>query len=129
MENGTVHIETNTEMHGLPRAGLLANELLEKRLNKRGYFQSELEPRIVETKVDTGALHTSSRWFWSEICGQKIQLASERHAERELQAESRLVKQGIHRNNIGLGLQMKKSTLVNAKKSQENDETISAHIE
>ena len=31
-------------MHGLPQAGLLANKLLEKRLNKRGYRQSKLVP-------------------------------------------------------------------------------------
>ena len=31
-------------MYGLPQAGLLANELLEKRLNKRGYRQSKLVP-------------------------------------------------------------------------------------
>ena len=29
-------------MYGLPHAGLLANELLEKRLNKRGYQLSKL---------------------------------------------------------------------------------------
>ena len=31
-------------MYGLPQAGLLANELLEKRLNKRGYRQIKLVP-------------------------------------------------------------------------------------
>ena len=36
MEHGTVHIEANKGMYGLPQAGLIANELLEKRLNKRG---------------------------------------------------------------------------------------------
>ena len=34
LENGTVHIEANKGMYGLPQIGLLANELLEKRLNK-----------------------------------------------------------------------------------------------
>jgi len=33
-------------MYGLPRSGLLANELLEKRLNKRGYHQSKLVPGL-----------------------------------------------------------------------------------
>jgi len=33
-------------MYGLPQAGLLANELLEQRLNKYGYFQSKLEPGL-----------------------------------------------------------------------------------
>jgi hypothetical protein len=33
-------------MYGLPQAGLLANLLLEKRLNKQGYFQSKLVPGL-----------------------------------------------------------------------------------
>jgi len=33
-------------MYGLPQAGLLANELLEKRLNEHGYHQSKLVPGL-----------------------------------------------------------------------------------
>jgi hypothetical protein len=33
-------------MYGLPQAGLLANELLEQRLNKHGYYQSKLVPGL-----------------------------------------------------------------------------------
>ena len=33
-------------MYGLPQAGLLANELLEKRLNQNGYYQSKLIPGL-----------------------------------------------------------------------------------
>ncbi len=33
-------------MYGLPQSGLLANELLEKRLNKHGYQQSNLVPGL-----------------------------------------------------------------------------------
>ena len=33
-------------MYGLPQAGLLANELLEERLNKAGYHQSKLVPGL-----------------------------------------------------------------------------------
>ena len=39
---GFVFVEVTKGMYGLPQAGLLANELLEKRLNKNGYFQSKL---------------------------------------------------------------------------------------
>jgi hypothetical protein len=45
-EDGMNYTETNRGMYGLPQAGLLANELLEKRLNKRGYFQSKLVPGL-----------------------------------------------------------------------------------
>ena len=36
-KNGSVYIEANRGMYGLPQAGLLANKLMEKRINKRGY--------------------------------------------------------------------------------------------
>ena len=35
-EKGVVYIVPNRRMYGLPQSRLLANELLEKRLNKRG---------------------------------------------------------------------------------------------
>jgi hypothetical protein len=43
---GIVYIQTNRGMYGLPQSGLLANELLEKRLNKRGFHQSKLVPGL-----------------------------------------------------------------------------------
>jgi hypothetical protein len=44
--NGYVYIMATKGMHGLPQAGLIANELLEKRLNKHGYRQSKLVPGL-----------------------------------------------------------------------------------
>ena len=44
--NGSVHVEVRKGMYGLPQAGLLANLLLEKRLNKNGYFQSTIIPGL-----------------------------------------------------------------------------------
>ena len=44
--HGSIHIEANKGMYGLPQAGLLANELLEKRLNENGYRQSKLVPGL-----------------------------------------------------------------------------------
>ena len=63
IENSTVHIEANKGMYGLPQAGLLANQLLEKHLNKRGYFQSKLvhSTRIVEIQVETSAVHIGGK--------------------------------------------------------------------
>ena len=45
-KDGSIHIEASRGMYGLPQAGLLANELLEKRLNKHGYRQSKLVPGL-----------------------------------------------------------------------------------
>ena len=43
---GDVYIVANRGMYCLPHSGLLANELLEKRLNKRGYQQRKLVPGL-----------------------------------------------------------------------------------
>jgi hypothetical protein len=44
--DGSVYIEANRCMYGLPQSGLIANELLEERLNKHGYRQSKLVPGL-----------------------------------------------------------------------------------
>jgi hypothetical protein len=41
-----VYIMIVLGMYGLPHAGLIANQLRKKRLNKHGYFQSELVPGL-----------------------------------------------------------------------------------
>ena len=45
-KDGSVYIVANRGMYGLPQSGLLANQLLEKRLNKHGYYQSKLIPGL-----------------------------------------------------------------------------------
>ena len=44
--NGYVYVEIRRGMYGLPQAGLLAQRLLEKRLNAEGYHQSPLTPGL-----------------------------------------------------------------------------------
>ncbi len=44
--DGSVYIEANRGMYGLPQLGLIANELLEKQLNRHGYWQSKLVPGL-----------------------------------------------------------------------------------
>ena len=41
-QNGYVYVEIRNGMYRLPQAGLLAKQLLEKRLNAKGYIQSTL---------------------------------------------------------------------------------------
>ena len=45
-KDGSIYIMAIHRMYGLPHAGLLANELLQKRLNKHGYRQSKLVPNL-----------------------------------------------------------------------------------
>jgi hypothetical protein len=45
-KNRSIYIRAKRGMYGLPQAGLLANKLLKKRLNKHGYRQSKLVPGL-----------------------------------------------------------------------------------
>lgn len=40
-KNGFVYVEIGKGVYGLPQGGIIAQELLEKRLNSRGYYQSQ----------------------------------------------------------------------------------------
>ena len=60
--NGTIYIKAKLGVYGLPQSGLLANELLEKRLNKHGYRQSKLIPGLW-----THTIHIGCWWLWGEI--------------------------------------------------------------
>jgi hypothetical protein len=71
--NGSIYIRAQRGMYGLPQAGLLANELLEKRLNKHGYHQSKLCQDFGSTIHD----QYTSRWS-STILGVKY--VGEEHA-------------------------------------------------
>jgi hypothetical protein len=45
-KNGSIYIRAKCGMYGLPQAGLLANKLLKKGLNKHRYQQSKLVPGL-----------------------------------------------------------------------------------
>ncbi len=45
-KNRSIYIRAKRGIYGLPQAGLLANKLLKKRLNKHGYRQSKLVPGL-----------------------------------------------------------------------------------
>jgi hypothetical protein len=44
--DGYVYIEISKGMYGLPQAGLLAQQLLEERLNQQGYMQDTMVPGL-----------------------------------------------------------------------------------
>ena len=45
-EDGYIYVAIKRGMYGLPQAGILAQELLVKRLNKHGYTQSKFTPGL-----------------------------------------------------------------------------------
>ncbi len=46
MLDGWVYIEIHKSMYGLPQAGILANQLLEKGLAAKGYYQYQHTPGL-----------------------------------------------------------------------------------
>ena len=44
--DGYVYVEIKQGMYGLPQAGLIAQQLLEKQLNKKGYHQIDINPGL-----------------------------------------------------------------------------------
>ncbi len=44
--SSSIYIVANCGMYNLPQSGLIANKLLEKRLNEHGYWQSKLVPGL-----------------------------------------------------------------------------------
>jgi hypothetical protein len=44
--SSSIYIVANCNMYSLPQSGLIANKLLEKRLNEHGYWQSKLVPGL-----------------------------------------------------------------------------------
>ena len=60
-------------MYSLPQSGLLANILLEKRLNKHGYRQSQMVPGL--WKHDTWSIQ-----FTSGVDNFGVKYVSEEHA-------------------------------------------------
>ena len=51
MEDGYVYAKVRKGMYGLPQAGILAQKLLQKRLNAEGYFQSKITPDFSTYKL------------------------------------------------------------------------------
>jgi hypothetical protein len=45
-KQGMTFVKVTKGMYGLPQSGLLANELIEKCLNQRGYYQSKFVPGL-----------------------------------------------------------------------------------
>ena len=58
--DGSVYIEIRKGMYGLPQAGLLAQQLFEKRLNKHRYTQSKITPGLLDPQMEALSIFVSS---------------------------------------------------------------------
>jgi hypothetical protein len=67
-KSGSIYIRAKQGMYGLPQSGLLANELLEKRLNKHGYLTKQIGTRPLEARHTANTIHIGRGQLWGEIC-------------------------------------------------------------
>jgi len=78
-KNGYAYMEIQKGMYGLPQAGILANELLRKRLAKHGYFELPHTPGLWR--------HTAHPlWFTLVVYDFGIKYIGEEHAKHLLNA-------------------------------------------
>ena len=100
--NGSIYIYADRGMYRLPQNGLLANEMLENRLNKRGYHQSKLVSGLWSQKMAPSIVYTNSGQFWSAVRGRRTRTTSQRNTRESLQGDYIMGWQKIHLNYIGL---------------------------
>jgi hypothetical protein len=127
-KNGSIYIRAKRGMYGLPQAGLLANKLLRKRLNKHGYWQSKLVPGL--WKHNTRPI----QFTLLDVDDFGIKYIGKEHAQhlknaleerRTLQTYMQFNRQMVHQDNIGLGLQQAPRPSIHAKLRTKSFETIS----
>jgi hypothetical protein len=67
--DGYVYCRVEKGMYGLPQAGIIAQqELLEDRLGKEGYFQSQTTPGLLTHEDRKNIIYTGGRRLWYQIC-------------------------------------------------------------
>ena len=117
---GMVYIQANQGMYGLPQSGLLVNELLEKRLNKRGYHQSKLVPGLWSHKWRPVQFTLVIDDFGVKYVGKEHAL----HLKQTLEENYKVTL--VHRHHLRLGLQVPTSPFIHAWIHQKGSQTIQA---
>ena len=115
-------------MYGLLQAGLIANELLEKWLNKHGYRQSKLVPGLWKHDIRPIQFTLLVDNFGVKYVGGE----HDQHLKNTLEEHYKLTCDWTGTRYIGItldweGLQQTTSALVNAKLCEESTETIPTH--
>ena len=121
---GMVYTQVNRGMYGLPQSGLLTNELLERRLNKRVYHHSKLVPGLWchtwHTVQFTLLVDDSEK----EICQRRTHTPSQTNLQRKLQSHTWMGRMMIHWHHLRLGLQVPTSPFIHAWIHHEGAQTI-----
>ena len=98
--NGCIYIVATKGMYGLPQSGLLANELLEKRLNEKGYKQSKLVPGLWKHKWRPIQFTLVVDDFGVKYVGQEHAL----HLQETLEQHYKVTKDWSGKRYIGITL-------------------------
>ncbi|KAL7481488.1 hypothetical protein ACHAW6_008828, partial [Cyclotella cf. meneghiniana] len=106
---GFVYVEIRKGMYGLPQAGLLVQELLEKRLNEKGFKQSRCTPGLW-THIDKPIQFTLVVNYFGIKYVQKERAQFLVDALKDHYMISVDLEGKTHGFNIRLGLQKKRST-------------------
>ena len=123
-KDGCIYIEANKGMYGLPQSGLLANELLEKRLNAAGYKQSKLVPGLWKHEWRPIQFTLVVDDFGVKYVGEEHALHLNENHQEGLQNDDGLDRPTIHRNHHRLGLRQTTGTSFNARLRRTSAETI-----
>jgi hypothetical protein len=123
---GMVYIQANRGMYGLPQSGLLANELLEKRFNKRGYHQSKLVPGLWSHKWCPVQFTLVVDNFGVKYAGEEHALHLKQTLEENYKCHTGIGRMTIHRHHLRLGLQAPASPFIHAWIHHKGSQTIQA---
>ena len=93
-------------MYGLLQAGIIAHELLKKRLAKHEYSQSKISPGFLHAQIMASNFFLlSSWWLWRQIRWKLACQPSHSSIRRILRPWQKLGKRQVCRNLTRLGLQ------------------------
>ncbi len=129
--DGSIYIKAKQGMYSLPQSGLLANKLLEKRLNKHGYRQQtkQIGTRPLETWHKVETVYIGCRQLLSEIHRRgtwNMPIISNR-LWKKITNYLWLDGNRIHQHYIRLEIHKTPGTFVNAKLRDKSIETIPTH--
>jgi hypothetical protein len=111
---GYIYCEIQKGMYGLPQAGIIAQQLLEKAPSKGRLPPEQNHARLVDARNPPDQFLPRRRRFRSKICGQGERTTSFRHSAKILQMLMPLGRGAILRSHHQMGLCRTKSPPLHA---------------
>jgi hypothetical protein len=125
--DGCVYCKIQMGMYGLPQAGIIAQQLLEKQLRQHGYHQSKTTPSLWQHDTQPISFTPVVDNFGGKIRGGRECTAPTQHRVTVLQMLVQLGRQTILWPHHQVGLQQIKSSPIDAQLRQQSPCLIPAH--